>query len=205
MTIGSAHPTPRWQRETGRSSRGHLGAPRARILAWPAFLPITLLCASTLAEADTFWQIRTGLLTIRHRRNRVHARGIQLEVDQRRDENPSETNGSCRSGESIKIATRRPRPGLERHDADCPHRGERHEKPDTSRRACVLGARSSRTSAANGSKVRALDPCRYLGCDRGAVEQAEPNRSHQGLRAVACSELFVEAANVGLGRRQADE
>ena len=32
--------------------------------AWVAFLPVALLRAGTLAETDTFWQVRTGLLTL---------------------------------------------------------------------------------------------------------------------------------------------
>ena len=40
---------------------------RSWLLAWLAFLPVVILRAGTLAEADTFWQIRTGLLTISHR------------------------------------------------------------------------------------------------------------------------------------------
>ena len=41
--------------------------PRSWFLAWLAFLPIVVLRAGTLTEADTFWQIRSGLLTISHR------------------------------------------------------------------------------------------------------------------------------------------
>ncbi|MCH6469365.1 hypothetical protein [Sinomonas terrae] len=37
---------------------------RPWLLAWLATLPLALLRAGTLAETDTFWQIRTGLLTI---------------------------------------------------------------------------------------------------------------------------------------------
>jgi hypothetical protein len=40
---------------------------RSWFLAWLAFLPIAVLRAGTLAEADTFWQIRTGQLAISHR------------------------------------------------------------------------------------------------------------------------------------------
>jgi len=32
--------------------------------AWLAFLPVAVLRAGTLAESDTFWQVRTGLLTL---------------------------------------------------------------------------------------------------------------------------------------------
>ncbi|WP_426996548.1 hypothetical protein [Pseudarthrobacter sp. N5] len=34
------------------------------LFAWLAFLPFVLIRAENLAESDTFWQIRTGLLTI---------------------------------------------------------------------------------------------------------------------------------------------
>jgi hypothetical protein len=47
---------------TGAGSTG-----RSWLLAWLAFLPVVVLRAGTLAEADTFWQIRTGLLTVSHR------------------------------------------------------------------------------------------------------------------------------------------
>lgn len=47
---------------TGAGSTG-----RSWILAWLAFLPVVILRAGTLTEADTFWQIRTGLLTVSHR------------------------------------------------------------------------------------------------------------------------------------------
>jgi hypothetical protein len=40
---------------------------RAWMLAWLAFLPLVLFRAGILTEGDTFWQIRTGLLTITHR------------------------------------------------------------------------------------------------------------------------------------------
>jgi hypothetical protein len=33
-------------------------------VVWLAFLPLALMRAGTLTEADTFWQVRTGLLTI---------------------------------------------------------------------------------------------------------------------------------------------
>ncbi|MGZ4493457.1 MAG: hypothetical protein ACXVWU_02040 [Nocardioides sp.] len=50
----------------------HLSAPtpnlrRAWLLAWCATLPIALIRAGMLSEADIFWQIRTGLLTMAHR------------------------------------------------------------------------------------------------------------------------------------------
>jgi len=40
---------------------------RSWFLAWLAFVPVTVARAGTLAEPDTFWQVRTGLLTISHR------------------------------------------------------------------------------------------------------------------------------------------
>jgi hypothetical protein len=39
---------------------------RPWLLAWLAFLPVAVLRAGELAEADTFWEIRTGLLTIQN-------------------------------------------------------------------------------------------------------------------------------------------
>lgn len=44
-------------------------APRRNpwLLAWLAFLPVAVLRAGKLSEADTFWEIRAGLLTIAHR------------------------------------------------------------------------------------------------------------------------------------------
>jgi hypothetical protein len=39
---------------------------RAWILAWLALLPLVIVRAGVLAEGDTFWQIRVGLLTIAH-------------------------------------------------------------------------------------------------------------------------------------------
>ena len=39
---------------------------RGWLLAWLAFLPLVVFRAGVLAEADTFWQIRTGLLVIAH-------------------------------------------------------------------------------------------------------------------------------------------
>jgi len=41
---------------------------RAWLFAWLAFIPFVFLRAGTLAESDTFWQVRTGLLTIHQRR-----------------------------------------------------------------------------------------------------------------------------------------
>lgn len=38
------------------------------LLAWLATLPLAVLRAGTLAETDTFWQIRTGLLTLQEGR-----------------------------------------------------------------------------------------------------------------------------------------
>src|SRR5579863_10183113 len=40
---------------------------RSWFLAWLAFLPVTVARAGTLSEPDTFWQVRTGLLTISHK------------------------------------------------------------------------------------------------------------------------------------------
>src|SRR4051812_22123521 len=37
------------------------------ILAWLTILPLAVLRAGLLAETDTFWQVRTGLLTIEQR------------------------------------------------------------------------------------------------------------------------------------------
>jgi hypothetical protein len=39
---------------------------RAWLLAWLAFLPLAVMRAGTLAESDTFWQIRVGLVTLDH-------------------------------------------------------------------------------------------------------------------------------------------
>lgn len=39
---------------------------RAWLLAWLAFLPLVVYRAGVLAEADTFWQIRIGMLVIAH-------------------------------------------------------------------------------------------------------------------------------------------
>jgi hypothetical protein len=39
---------------------------RAWLLAWLAFLPLVVVRAGVLAEGDTFWQIRVGLLTLAH-------------------------------------------------------------------------------------------------------------------------------------------
>jgi hypothetical protein len=47
--------------------RGRVPRVGAWTLAWLSVLPFTLLRAGTLAESDTFWQIRTGLLTIHER------------------------------------------------------------------------------------------------------------------------------------------
>jgi hypothetical protein len=40
---------------------------RAWLFAWLAFLPLVIFRAGILSEADTFWEIRAGLLTIAHR------------------------------------------------------------------------------------------------------------------------------------------
>src|SRR6266851_1035467 len=37
------------------------------LLAWLAFLPVAVMRAGVLSEADTFWEIRTGLITLSHR------------------------------------------------------------------------------------------------------------------------------------------
>jgi hypothetical protein len=57
MSLGSAQ---------GRSGAVGYGT-GSWFLAWLAFLPVTVARAGTLAESDTFWQVRTGLLTISHR------------------------------------------------------------------------------------------------------------------------------------------
>ena len=43
------------------------GSRRPWLLAWLAFLPVAVLRAGQLSEADTFWEIRAGLLTIARR------------------------------------------------------------------------------------------------------------------------------------------
>jgi hypothetical protein len=40
---------------------------RAWLFAWLAFLPLVIFRAGILSEADTFWEIRAGLLTLAHR------------------------------------------------------------------------------------------------------------------------------------------
>lgn len=52
--------------ETGIPDSPRTGGRRAWLLAWLAFLPLVVFRAGVLAEADTFWQIRTGLLVIAH-------------------------------------------------------------------------------------------------------------------------------------------
>jgi hypothetical protein len=56
---------------TGRAGGGETATAgaggRSWFLAWLAFLPVVVLRAGTLAEPDTFWQIRTGSLIISHR------------------------------------------------------------------------------------------------------------------------------------------
>jgi hypothetical protein len=37
------------------------------LVAWLAFLPVAVMRAGVLSEADTFWEIRTGLITLSHR------------------------------------------------------------------------------------------------------------------------------------------
>ncbi|WP_157769012.1 hypothetical protein [Pseudarthrobacter sulfonivorans] len=52
-------------------SASHVGEKmqvKSWILAWLAFLPFVLIRAENLAESDTFWQVRTGILTIAHAR-----------------------------------------------------------------------------------------------------------------------------------------
>ncbi len=45
----------------------HAMRQRPWLTAWLTLMPFVLLRAGTLAEADTFWQIRTGLLTMANR------------------------------------------------------------------------------------------------------------------------------------------
>ena len=58
------------RREATKSGQRLRSTPDARwttkwwLLAWLSLLPIALLRAGTLAESDTFWQIRTGLLIL---------------------------------------------------------------------------------------------------------------------------------------------
>jgi hypothetical protein len=59
---GARNSTSQGDRAAAVRSRG-----RSWFLAWLAFLPLVVMRAGTLAESDTFWQIRTGLLTISHR------------------------------------------------------------------------------------------------------------------------------------------
>jgi hypothetical protein len=40
---------------------------RAWLPAWLAYLPVAVMRAGLLAESDTFWQIRTGIVTMDHR------------------------------------------------------------------------------------------------------------------------------------------
>jgi hypothetical protein len=42
------------------------------LVAWSTFLPFVIIRAGTLAESDTFWQVRTGLLTISSRAIPTH-------------------------------------------------------------------------------------------------------------------------------------
>jgi len=66
---GASEPAPD-QPAAGRGARAAARAVRDRaasrpwLVAWLAFLPMAVLRAGVLAEADTFWQIRTGLVTI---------------------------------------------------------------------------------------------------------------------------------------------
>ncbi len=57
-----------WERGRRVSQQAPAGAGRrAWLLAWLAYLPVAVMRAGTLAESDTFWQIRAGLVTIDHR------------------------------------------------------------------------------------------------------------------------------------------
>ncbi|QCB96713.1 hypothetical protein E5206_07035 [Arthrobacter sp. PAMC25564] len=47
-----------------RPAAGRLAPRKLWLLAWLAFLPIALACAENFSESDTFWQIRTGILTL---------------------------------------------------------------------------------------------------------------------------------------------
>src|SRR5215471_15408329 len=54
--------------ETGiDTTKPKLGVRAGWLLAMLAFVPFAVLRAGDLSEADTFWQIRTGLFTIAHR------------------------------------------------------------------------------------------------------------------------------------------
>lgn len=73
---GTVHPRPTLPAGSGehraaaalavRAIRVRAGR-RPWIVAWLAFLPVVILRAGILTEGDTFWEIRTGLLTIAHR------------------------------------------------------------------------------------------------------------------------------------------
>lgn len=52
--------------ETSTGDSRGAASRRAWLLAWLAFLPLVVFRAGVLAEADTFWQIRTGLLIVMH-------------------------------------------------------------------------------------------------------------------------------------------
>lgn len=54
---------PAWTSPPGEPGGGR----RPWLWAWIAFLPVALLRTGTLAESDTFWQIRAGLTTIEQR------------------------------------------------------------------------------------------------------------------------------------------
>ncbi len=60
------------RQEAGKSGQRPWLPPDARwttpwwLLAWLALLPVAVLRAGTLAESDTFWQIRTGLFILEH-------------------------------------------------------------------------------------------------------------------------------------------
>lgn len=49
---------------TRRGPRSLAGGRLPWVLAWLVFLPVAVLRAGALSEADTFWQIRVGLVTI---------------------------------------------------------------------------------------------------------------------------------------------
>jgi len=62
-TTATRQATPARQNGTVRAALGR----RAWLVAWLAFLPLVIFRAGILSEADTFWEVRAGLLTIAHR------------------------------------------------------------------------------------------------------------------------------------------
>ena len=52
--------------ETSTADQRRGASRRAWLFAWLALLPLVVFRAGVLAEADTFWQIRIGLLTMAH-------------------------------------------------------------------------------------------------------------------------------------------